>query len=235
MQYKQSIFEKKYRYKNETLDGFYKRVSGGDSVLEELMRKDMFVFGGRILNSRGTAKDGIKSTYSNCYVPKAPRDTIEDIFDTAKYIARIYSYGGGCGLNLSYLRPKDSRVNNAAKASSGASSFAPLYDVTTKVIGQEGRRGALMLSLMCTHPDIIDFINMKSNVEVITSANISVMFTDAFLIASKQKKMFDLTFTVEATGQVLTKTVCANSVMMDFAFNNHDNAEPKLGVSVVIH
>ena len=91
-----------------------------------------------------------------------------------------------------------------------------------------------MLSMICTHPDIIEFINMKHDTDKITSANISVRFTDDFLIAVRDDKMFTLSFTLES-GEVLTKEVNAKSVMLDFAYNNWSTAEPKLGVSVAIH
>lgn len=93
--YKQSIFNKKYRYNDETKDAFYKRVTGGNQRMEELLRNDVFVYGGRILSNRGLYKDGINVTYSNCYVLAPPTDSIEGIYDTAKRMARIYSYGGG--------------------------------------------------------------------------------------------------------------------------------------------
>lgn len=140
MEYKQSIFNKKYRFNNETIDEFYDRVSGGNQDIRELMVNDKFAFGGRILSNRGLHKLGVKITYSNCYVVAQPKDNIESIYDTAKTIARIYSYSGGCGCDLSLLRPNGSKVNNSAKATTGAVSFAPLYDLTTKVIGQSGRR-----------------------------------------------------------------------------------------------
>ena len=93
--YKQSIFNKKYRYNNETIDEFYKRVTDGNEVFEKLMREDKFVYGGRILSNRGLYKYGVNVTYSNCYVLSPPSDSIEGIYDCAKRMARVYSYGGG--------------------------------------------------------------------------------------------------------------------------------------------
>ncbi len=93
-------------------------------------------------------------------MPKV-EDNIESIFDTAKYMARTYSYGGGVGLNLSKLRPKGAKVNNAASTTTGAVSFMDLYSLVTGLIGMKGRRGALMLNLDCNHPDIEDFIDVK--------------------------------------------------------------------------
>lgn len=76
----------------------------------------------------------------NCYVLEPPKDNIESIFDTAKELARTYSYGGGCGVNISNLRPKGSRVRNSAKSTTGATSFMDLYSMVTGLIAQKGRR-----------------------------------------------------------------------------------------------
>ncbi|MDV7402731.1 hypothetical protein RZS08_65520, partial [Arthrospira platensis SPKY1] len=102
-------------------------------------------------------------TYSNCYVLEAPEDSIEGIFDTASKLARTFSYGGGVGIDLGRLRPKGAKVNNSAKATTGAVSFMDLFSMTTGLIGQNGRRGALMLSMPVTHPDIEEFIDVKKD------------------------------------------------------------------------
>ena len=76
-----------------------------------------------------------------------PEDSIESIFDRAGKLARTYSYGGGCGIDISQLSPKGARINNAAKETSGSISFMTLYSLVTELIGQNGRRGALMISI----------------------------------------------------------------------------------------
>ena len=119
-------------------------------------------------------------TLSNCYVLPQPQDNIESIFDTAKESARTYSYGGGVGFDISLLRPAGSPVNNSALSTSGPVSFMELYSTTTEIIGQKGRRGALMLSMDVDHPDIISFVNAKRDLDKVTSANISVRFNDKF-------------------------------------------------------
>lgn len=87
--------------------------------------------GGRILSNRGLYKDGRKVTDSNCYVITPPEDNIESIFDCAKKLARTYSYGGGCGIDIFGLAPKDARINNAAKETTGSVSFMELYSMVT--------------------------------------------------------------------------------------------------------
>lgn len=135
------IWKNKYQWKDETLDEWFDRVSGGDEKLKELIINKKFIFGGRILASRGVTDR--KITYSNCYVISPPEDNLESIFDTAKKLARTYSYGGGCGVDVSKLAPKGSTIHNAAKTTSGATSFMDFFSYVTGLIGQEGRRGRL--------------------------------------------------------------------------------------------
>ncbi|MDO5301373.1 MAG: adenosylcobalamin-dependent ribonucleoside-diphosphate reductase [Tissierellia bacterium] len=220
------IYEKKYRYKNETFEEFLERVSGGMSNIKKAIANKAFMPAGRILAGRGLHKDGVKITLSNCYVMPQVEDNIESIYDTAKWMARTYSYGGGVGLTLNKLRPKGSKVNNAASTTTGAVSFMDLYSMTTGLIGMRGRRGALMLNMDCTHPDIMDFINVKRDLSKVTSANISVNCSDEFFQAVENEEDFQLRFTVEATGEEISKTVDAREMLKNLAFNNWDMAEP---------
>ena len=116
------IWEKKYRYNNETFEEWLDRVSGGNEELRQLIIDKKFLFGGRILSNRGLGKYGVKTTLSNCYVISPPEDNIESIFECASKLARTYSYGGGCGIDISKLAPRGSKVNNTAKETSGSVS-----------------------------------------------------------------------------------------------------------------
>ena len=137
------IWSKKYKFQNESFEQWLDRVSGNNSEIKRLIREKKFLFGGRILANRGLNKLGKKITLSNCYVIPAPEDNIESIFDTASKLARTYSYGGGCGIDVSKLRPKGTKVNNAASSTSGTTSFMDFFSYVTGLIGQEGRRGRL--------------------------------------------------------------------------------------------
>ena len=123
-----------------------------------LLEDFKFVPGGRILFGAGSNH---KATLLNCYYIPIKQDSIEGIYDTAKEMAKTYSYGGGVGIDISMLRPKGSAVNNSARFSTGSTSFMELYSVTTGIIGQTGRRGALMITLDVTHPDVEDFVTIK--------------------------------------------------------------------------
>ena len=173
------IWRKKYQQNNESFDQWLDRVSGGDKEVRQLIVDKKFLFGGRILASRGITDR--KVTYSNCYVLPQVEDSIEGIYDTAKHLARTFSYGGGVGIDISKLRPKGSPVNNAAKTTSGAVSFMDTFSQVSSVIGQAGRRGALMISMDCYHPDIEDFIDAKKNTNKLEGCNISVRTDGEFI------------------------------------------------------
>ena len=220
------IWTKKYQYNNESFPEWLERVSGGDDEVAKLIEDKKFLFGGRILSNRGLEKYGEKVTNSNCYVITPPDDSIESIFDCAKKLARTYSYGGGCGVDLSKLAPRGAKVNNTAKSTSGSVSFMDLYSLVTGLIGQNGRRGALMLSIDCHHPDLEEFIGIKSDLDKVTKANISVRITDDFMQAVKNHEDFILSFTREETGETIEKIVDAYEMFKKFSEMNWDYAEP---------
>ncbi|MGC8516605.1 MAG: adenosylcobalamin-dependent ribonucleoside-diphosphate reductase [Candidatus Acidifodinimicrobium sp.] len=156
-----------------------------------LLEDFKFVPGGRILFGAGSKH---KATLLNCYYLPIKDDSIEGIFTTAKEMARTYSYGGGVGIDISILRPKGSPVHNAARFSTGSVSFMELFSVTTGTIGQTGRRGALMITIDVSHPDIEDFIESKKDKKSIRYANISVKVSDDFMKAVEEDKPYLLHF-----------------------------------------
>ena len=218
------IWKKKYQRNEESFEDWLDRVSGGDADVAELIADKKFLFGGRILSNRGI--DDEKVTYSNCYVISPPEDNIESIYDTAKKLARTYSYGGGCGIDISKLAPCGARVNNQAKSTSGAVSFMDTFSQVTEQIGQNGRRGALMISIDCTHPDLEKFITVKSDLNKVTSANISVRVTDRFMVAVKNDEDWELYYKRNETGEEIKKTVKARDIFDLLCHNNWDYAEP---------
>lgn len=217
------IWHKKYQVNGETFEEWLDRVSGGNKDVRELIKDKKFIFGGRILASRGVT--GRRVTYSNCYVITPPEDNIESIFNTAAKLARTYSYGGGCGIDISNLRPKGAIVHNAAKSTSGAVSFMDLYSQVTGLIGQAGRRGALMISINCKHPDIEEFINLKTKQGVCEKANISIRVSDDFMEAAIHDKDWITEFTSEETGTI-TKAFKARDLLKLLAKRNWEWAEP---------
>jgi ribonucleoside-diphosphate reductase alpha chain len=140
-----------------------------------------FVPGGRILTGAGTDQN---LTYFNCYVIPSPKDSRGGIIASLGQMTEIMSRGGGVGMNLSSLRPRHAYVKGVNGRSSGSVSWGALFSFVTGLIEQGGsRRGALMLILNVWHPDILDFINSKREMDKIVNANISVGITDAFMDA----------------------------------------------------
>lgn len=220
------IWTKKYQFENETFDEWLDRVSGGDEDVKRLIIEKKFLFGGRILANRGLDKKGVKITLSNCYVLTPPNDSIESIFECAGKLARTYSYGGGVGIDISKLAPRDAKVRNTAKKTSGAVSFMDLYSLITGLIGQSGRRGALMISLACDHPDIEEFIEIKNDLNRVTKANISIRITDKFMNAVENNEDFLLSFHRNETDETITKTINARELFHKICQNNWNMAEP---------
>lgn len=220
------IWTKKYAAEGEDFDSWITRVSGGNKEIAQYMKEKKFLFGGRILSNRGLDKLGRKVSYSNCYVIEPPKDEIESIFDCAKKLARTYSYGGGCGVDISQLSPKGAKINNAAKETSGAVSFMELYSLVTALIGQNGRRGALMISMDCSHPDILEFIELKTDLEKVTKANVSVRIYKDFMEAVKKGTDYILSYEREATGEVIKKRVPARALFKKITDTSWDYAEP---------
>ena len=199
------VFIKKYaiirpngKYKESTPEHMWKRMAFAASQIEknkEKWEKEFYnilkdfkvIPGGSIMFALGNKY--AKSSLSNCFVFSV-QDNIESIFDTAKEMARTYSYRGGCGLDLTPLRPADATVSNSAKFSSGAASFMQLYSDITRTIGMHGRRGALLLSMSVEHPDIELFIRMKHDLTKVTGANVSVRITDKFMNAVKNNDVW---------------------------------------------
>lgn len=220
------IWKKKYCNEDETFEEWISRISGRNEEIADYIRQKKFLFGGRILANRGLNREGRKVTYSNCYVVEPPEDNIESIFDCAKKLARTYSYGGGCGVDISKLSPRGAKINNAAKETSGSVSFMELYSLVTALIGQSGRRGALMISIDCSHPDVEEFIDLKTDLEKVTKANISVRIHEDFMEAVKKNEDYLLHYKREATGQVIERSINARELFRKIAETNWDYAEP---------
>ena len=218
------IWNRKYRKGEETFDQWLDRVSNNNSDVRQAILDKKFIPGGRILSNRGIKNTRV--TYSNCYVVTPPEDSLESIYESRTKLARTYSYGGGCGIDISKLAPAGAKVHNQAEKTSGAVSFMEGYSMTTEEIGQNGRRGALMISLDCHHPDLMDFINIKTKEGNVTKANISVRVTDDFMRAVENDEDWVMSFTRKETGDTITKVEKARVIFDKLCENNWNWAEP---------
>lgn len=220
------IWKKKYQQNNETFDEWLDRISGGNEEIRQLIVEKKFLFGGRILSNRGMTTNDRKLTYSNCYVIAPPEDNIESIFECAGKLARTFSYGGGCGIDISKLSPRGAQIRNSAKETTGSVSFMELYNLVTDLIGQNGRRGALMLSLSCEHPDLQEFISVKNDLNKITKANISVRVTNEFVNAVLDDGFYRSSFIRQETGEEISRVVVAAKLFNQLCENNWNFGEP---------
>lgn len=228
----QGILKEKYYHQGETSpEQFMDRVSSvfSDTSFRSRMRSYLenaeFCPAGRTLYAAG-AKGKFKVSMSNCYILPSPEDNLESIFRSNGEIARIFSYGGGIGINLSNLRPKGSEVKNVARTSTGAVSFMKIFNVTGEVISQNGRRGAMMVGLNCSHPDIYEFLHIKQAEEKLSSMNISILFTDEFMKAVKEDKEYTLKFHVKSTGEDIERTIRAADFFREYCETQWDWGDP---------
>jgi ribonucleoside-diphosphate reductase alpha chain len=182
-----------------------------------------FVPGGRILHAIGNRN---KVTSLNCYVIPSPHDSIAGIYRTAQELAETFKRGGGCGVDISSLRPKGSPAHNAARVSTGAVSFMELYSLTTGIIGQQGRRGALMITISDSHPDVLDFCKIKRNRNSVRYANISVRVTDAFMRAVEKDDEWLLHYQNAEDGIEVKRTIRARELWKELTIGARDWAEP---------
>lgn len=181
---------------------------------------------------QGSPMAAIGNTYqimsaSNCVVIESPKDSMEGILDCAKDLAQLYKRRCGVGLDLSTLRPEGTHVNNAARTTSGAWSFADLYSYITRMVGQNSRRGALMLTMDVHHPDVIKFATMKHDITKVTGANISVRLSDEFLKAVENDKDYEQRWPMEGTPST-SKKVSAREVWNAIVKSATATAEPGL-------
>ncbi len=188
------------------------------AVLEDFK----FVPGGRIMH--GAGREDITTTLNNCYVMAIKDDAIDEIYKTVTSEALTYKYGGGCGHDLSVLRPSGESINGTGGESCGPTGFMNLFSENTNTIAQHGRRGANMQTLRVDHPDIEKFISIKTDdINMVKYSNISVLLTHDFMKAVEDDTNFDLHW----NGKTY-KTLRARDLWEQIITNAHASAEPGL-------
>ena len=188
------------------------------SILEDFK----FVPGGRIMH--GAGRKDITTTLNNCYVVGIKDDSINSIYDTIIQEALTYKYGGGCGHDLSILRPAGDTINGTGGNSCGPTGFMNLFSENTNTIAQHGRRGANMQTLRVDHPDIEKFIEIKTgDINMVKYSNVSVLLTHKFMDAVKNDDNFDLHYEKK-----VYKTIKAKELWDKINLHAHTSAEPGL-------
>lgn len=173
----------------------YQRPNLDEEAIYQLFKDFKYIIpGGSVMSGCGT---GALVSLSNCFVIGSPKDSYAEIMKTRSQQAQLMKRRGGVGYDLSQLRPRGAKVNNAAKSSTGAASFMDVCSDITNEVAQNGRRGALMLSMSINHPDIEEFITKKQDLAKVTGANISVKVTDEFMQAVIENEDYTLRFPVD--------------------------------------
>lgn len=173
----------------------YVRPQLDEEAIYQLFKDFKYIIlGGSVMSGCGT---GALVSLSNCFVIGSPKDSYAEIMKTRSQQAQLMKRRGGVGYDLSQLRPRGAKVNNAARSSTGAASFMDVCSNITNEVAQNGRRGALMLSMSINHPDIEEFITKKQDLAKVTGANISVKVTDEFMQAVIENKDYTLRFPVD--------------------------------------
>ena len=146
---------------------------------------------GSIMSQLGAPQIG---SLSNCFVIGQPEDSYGGIFQKDEEMVQLMKRRGGVGIDISTLRPAETAVSYAAKTTTGAVSFMHRFSNSTREVAQNGRRGALMLSIDINHPDVLDFIQIKRDGTSVTGANISIKITNDFMKAVEADEDYILQF-----------------------------------------
>ena len=189
----------------------------------------------RHLVPQGSPMSGIGNPYqivslSNCFVigVEGSADSYGAIIKIDEEQVQLMKRRGGVGHDLSHIRPQGTPVMNSALNSTGILPFMERYSNTTREVAQDGRRGALMLTLHVQHPDIAQFIDSKLDTTKVTGANISVRIDDEFMRAAIENKPYQLRFPVDATTPKVSRVIDARLLWKKIVHNAWKSAEPGL-------
>lgn len=187
----------------------------------------------RYIVPQGSPMTGIGNNFqvaslSNCFVigMDGPSDSYGGIFKMDEEQVQLMKRRGGVGQDLSFIRPSGSPVKNSALTSTGLVSFMNRFSNSTREVAQDGRRGALMLSVSIQHPDSEDFIDAKLEEGKVTGANISVRITDEFMKAVVNDDDYTLQYPIEVDNPKVTRTIKARALWNKIIHNAWKSAEP---------
>jgi len=241
---KYCLRDKKGNFMEKTPDDMHKRIAKEFARMEDkfITRKSnhltedeiySFLKDFKYIVPQGSPMMGIGNNYvnvslSNCVVIDNPADSVSSIMDAGKDLANLFKRRCGVGVDISSLRPEGAVVNNSARTTTGAWSFADFYSYVCRMIGQNGRRGALMISLDVRHPDIKKFVQMKKDLTKVTGANVSIKISDSFMEAVEKKETFTLQFPVDSEDPEYVRDIDAAALWSTIVESATTGAEPGL-------
>ena len=222
--------ERKYRYeknpKHLSSYGQFRKPLTVKRIYEYFKDFKYIVPQGSVMASLGLTK--IIASYSNCVVLPEIVDSYAGILYTDQQLAQLFKRRCGVGIDISTLRPEGKPVSNAAKTTSGAVSFMDRYSATTREVAQNGRRGALMITMDIAHPDIEKFVTIKQDLNKITGANISIRLSDEFMTAVENDTTYTHRWPIDAKKPKFVKKVRARDLWNTIIRCAHNTAEPGL-------
>ena len=239
-----SVWVKKYcltdgeKYFEKTPDDMFKRLAKEYARIEKKYPNPMseneiydLMKGFKHIIPQGSPMSAIGNPYQiqsagNCFVVSPPYDSYAGICQSDSHLAFLFKRRAGAGIDLSNLRPEGAKTNNAAKSSSGLVSFMERFSRTCREVAMSGRRGALMQTIDCRHPQVLDFIQAKTDLNKITGANISVKISNDFMEAVKKNEEFELRWPINAKNPQITKKIKAKEIWDKIIESNWKGSEP---------
>lgn len=173
----------------------------------------------------GIGNPNQKISLSNCFVIDVA-DSYGGICRADERIAQISKRRGGVGLDISPIRPKGLPTKNSALTTDGIVVFMERFSNTSREVAQQGRRGALMLSISVHHPEVLNFIRAKRDLKKVTGANISVRITDEFMKAVNKKDTYEQRWPVDSDKPVIKNEVKAKEIWDELVKSNWLSGEP---------
>ena len=221
--------EKKYEQKNSVNDqlsayGKQRKTLNTESIYNLFKNFQYIIPQGSVMSSLGNPY--LIASLSNCIVLPELFDSYGGIFYTDQQMAQLFKRRCGVGIDISALRPAGQAVSNAAQTTSGAVSFMERFSNTTREVAQNGRRGALMITMDIAHPDIEQFISIKQDLTKVTAANISVRVSDEFMKAVQLKNKFTLRWPIDSNQPKVKKEIDAVTLWNKIIACAHHTAEP---------
>jgi ribonucleoside-diphosphate reductase alpha chain len=174
----------------------------------------------------GIGNDFQVGSLSNCFVVGNGADSYGGIIMVDQEQVQLMKRRGGVGHDLSHIRPKGSPVKNSALTSTGIVPFMERFSNSTREVAQDGRRGALMLSVSIRHPDSEEFIDAKMDEGKVTGANVSVKIDDEFMQAVKNRTTYNQKYPIDSTSPIYSKETDAAKLWEKIVFNAWKSAEP---------